>query len=232
MPLKFQFSHHRSLMTAANPHSKLNPLTPRVKQNVIQSFITFDSMDRTLKCDHSLKAVEQYFTVVLFVNPLTRWVKPCVMQSFLTFDSMDRTLKCDHSLKAVEQYFTVVLFVNPLTRWVKPCVMQSFLTFWFYGQNPKVWPFIESCWAVCFSILLSLEFWLHLSGVQGLTTNLYWMSFILHWVWKEKFVVRDLRLQILLVCMHFQKHNSYQMIGGTSKELNSTCWEQCSNKLC
>ena len=44
------------------------------------------------------KAVEQYFTVVLFVNPLTPRVKPWVIQSFLTFDSMDRTLKCDHSL--------------------------------------------------------------------------------------------------------------------------------------
>ena len=29
----------------------VNPLTPRVKQ----SFLTFDSMDRTLKCDHSLE---------------------------------------------------------------------------------------------------------------------------------------------------------------------------------
>ena len=31
----------------------VNPLTPRVKPWVIQSFLTFDSMDRTLKCDHS-----------------------------------------------------------------------------------------------------------------------------------------------------------------------------------
>ena len=46
------------------------------------------------------KAVEQYFTVVLFVNPLTPRVKPWVIQSFLTFDSMDRTLKCDHSLES------------------------------------------------------------------------------------------------------------------------------------
>ena len=37
------------------------------------------------------KAVEQYFTVVLFVNPLTPMVKLWVIQSFLTFDSMDRT---------------------------------------------------------------------------------------------------------------------------------------------
>ena len=53
------------------------------------------------------KAVEQYFTVVLFVNPLTPKVKPWVTQSFLTFDSMDRTIHC----KAVGQYFTVMLFV-------------------------------------------------------------------------------------------------------------------------
>ena len=43
----------------------VNPLTPRVKPWAIQRFLTFDSMDRTLKCDHS--AVEHYFTVVLFV---------------------------------------------------------------------------------------------------------------------------------------------------------------------
>ena len=29
--------------------------TPRVKSWVIQSFLTFDSMYRTLKCDHSLE---------------------------------------------------------------------------------------------------------------------------------------------------------------------------------
>ena len=47
----------------------VNPLTPRMKPWGIQSFLTFDSMDRTLTCDHSSKAVEQCFTVVLFVNP-------------------------------------------------------------------------------------------------------------------------------------------------------------------
>ena len=33
----------------------LNPLTPRLKHWVIQSFPTFDSMDKTLNCDHSLE---------------------------------------------------------------------------------------------------------------------------------------------------------------------------------
>ena len=44
----------------------LNPLTPTVKPRVIQRFLTFDSTDRTLMCDH-WKAVEQYFTLVVFV---------------------------------------------------------------------------------------------------------------------------------------------------------------------
>ena len=57
------------------------------------------------------KAVEQYFTVVLFVNPLTPRVQPWVIQSFLTFDSLDRTLSMTTHLKAIKQYFTVVLFV-------------------------------------------------------------------------------------------------------------------------
>ena len=34
----------------------VNPLTPRVKPWVIKSFLIFDSMDRTLKCDHSLES--------------------------------------------------------------------------------------------------------------------------------------------------------------------------------
>ena len=33
-----------------------NPLTPRVKPWVIQSLLTVDSMDRTLKRDHSLES--------------------------------------------------------------------------------------------------------------------------------------------------------------------------------
>ena len=51
-------------MFSSNPYPVL---TPRVKPWAMQSFLTFDSIDRTLKCDHSLKAVEQYFTKVLFV---------------------------------------------------------------------------------------------------------------------------------------------------------------------
>ena len=33
-----------------------NPSTPRGKPWVIQSFLTFDPMDRTVKCDHSLES--------------------------------------------------------------------------------------------------------------------------------------------------------------------------------
>ena len=35
---------------------KLNPYTPRIKPKVIQSFLTLDSKDRTLICDHSLES--------------------------------------------------------------------------------------------------------------------------------------------------------------------------------
>ena len=34
----------------------LNPLTPRVKPWITQSFLTYDFMDTTLKCDHSLES--------------------------------------------------------------------------------------------------------------------------------------------------------------------------------
>ena len=58
------------------------------------------------------KAVEQYFTVLLFVNPLTPRVKPWVIQSFLTFDYMDRTLKCDHSLESCQAVLWCCFFFN------------------------------------------------------------------------------------------------------------------------
>ena len=42
----------------------LNPLTPRVKPWVIQRFLTFDSMDRTLKCPTICwKAVDSFVDV-------------------------------------------------------------------------------------------------------------------------------------------------------------------------
>ena len=105
------------------------------------------------------KAVEQYFTVVLFVNPLTPRVKPWVIQSFLTFDSMDKTLKCDHSLESC----WAVLYCGAvcLTPRVKPWVIQSSLTFDSMDRTSECYHSLESCWAVlycdgvCFSIVLS-----------------------------------------------------------------------------
>ena len=44
----------------------INPLTPRVKPQLIQSFLTFDSIDRTHSVTIHWIAVEQYFTEVLF----------------------------------------------------------------------------------------------------------------------------------------------------------------------
>ena len=44
----------------------VNPLTPRVKTWVIQSFLTFDSMDTMLKCDHSLETVLYCGAVCVF----------------------------------------------------------------------------------------------------------------------------------------------------------------------
>ena len=50
-----------------------------------------------------MKAIEQYFPVVLFVMLYT---------VVLTFESVDEILKCDHSNESYrEQYFPVVLFI-------------------------------------------------------------------------------------------------------------------------
>ena len=50
-----------------------------------------------------MKAIEQYFPVVLFIM-LYKVVR--------TFESVDEILKCDHSIKAIGQYFPpMVLFI-------------------------------------------------------------------------------------------------------------------------
>ena len=45
---------------------------------------TFESV----KCNHTMKATEQYFAVVLSIMPY---------KVILTFESVDEILKCDHS---------------------------------------------------------------------------------------------------------------------------------------
>jgi len=54
--------------------------------------LTFESVDEILKCDHSMKATEQYFPVVLFIVLFIMLYKVV-----LTFESVDEILKCDHS---------------------------------------------------------------------------------------------------------------------------------------
>ena len=62
----------------------LNPLTPGVKSWVIQSFLTFDSMDRTLKCDHSLESCRAalYCGTVVFVF---QFYPVCSFGKFINF---------------------------------------------------------------------------------------------------------------------------------------------------
>ena len=69
--------------------------------------LIFGFVDEILKCDHSNKATEQYFPVVLFVM---------LYKVVLIFGFVDEILKCDHSNKATEEYFTVVLFIS-CARW-------------------------------------------------------------------------------------------------------------------
>jgi len=49
-----------------------------------------------------MKAIEQYFHVVLFIM---------LYKMVLTFKSMDKTPVSCYSMKAIEQYFHVVLFI-------------------------------------------------------------------------------------------------------------------------
>ena len=50
--------------------------------------LTFKSVDKILKSDHQVKAIEQYFPVVLFIM---------LYKVVLTFESVDEILQCDHS---------------------------------------------------------------------------------------------------------------------------------------
>ena len=69
------------------------------------------------------KAVELYFTVVLFVNPLSPRVKPWVIQSFLTFDLMDRTLK---RLRSIQVSFVALILFDRVFRFLSmTCIRGS-----------------------------------------------------------------------------------------------------------
>ena len=49
--------------------------------------LTFESMYEILKCDHSKRATEQYFPVMLFIM---------LYKVVLAFESVYEILKCDH----------------------------------------------------------------------------------------------------------------------------------------
>jgi len=50
--------------------------------------LTFESLDKVLKCDQSNESYEQYFPVLLFIM---------LNNVVLTFESVEEILKCDHS---------------------------------------------------------------------------------------------------------------------------------------
>ena len=71
--------------------SNINPLTPRVKPLVRQCFLTFDCMDRSVTIHWT--AVEQYFTVVLFVFQFFTFINFGLVHTYLdTFESANFSL--------------------------------------------------------------------------------------------------------------------------------------------
>ena len=57
---------------------------------------------KSLSVSIQMKAIEQYFLVVLIIM---------LYKAVLTFESVHEILKCDIQMKATEQYFPVVLFI-------------------------------------------------------------------------------------------------------------------------
>ena len=81
----------------------------------------FDTASRSVTIQ--MKAIEQYFHVVLFIM---------LYKVVLTFQSVDEILKCDHSN---ESYWAV------LSCGTVYYAVQGGSNFWVCGWNPKVWPF-------------------------------------------------------------------------------------------
>ena len=64
--------------------------------------LTFEPVDKILKCNHSMKAAQQYFPVVLFI---------VLCKVVLTFESVD---KCKlRTFNGAIRYFPVVLIIFP-----------------------------------------------------------------------------------------------------------------------
>ena len=54
--------------------------------------LSFESVDEILKCHIKMKAIEQYFPLMLFLT---------LQKVILTFESVDEILKCDHSNESI-----------------------------------------------------------------------------------------------------------------------------------
>ena len=83
----------------------------------------FETVDEILKFDHSKKAIQQNFPVVLFIM---------LYKVVQTFESVDEILKCDNSN---ESYWAV------LSCGAIHYAVQGGSNFLVCGWNPKVWPF-------------------------------------------------------------------------------------------
>ena len=93
-----------------------------------------------------MKAIEQYFPVVLFIM---------LYKVVVTFESVDEILNCDHSN---ESYWPV------LSCGAVYYAIQGGRNFWVCGWNPKVWPFkwklLSSTFLVLFVVRSIAAKWL------------------------------------------------------------------------
>ena len=62
--------------------------------------LTFESLDKILKCDHSNEASEHYLPVLLFIM---------LYKVVHRFGSVDKILKCDHSNEPFVSMFCTVV---------------------------------------------------------------------------------------------------------------------------
>ena len=100
-----------------------------------------------------MKAIEQYFPVVLFIM---------LYKVVLTFESVDEILKCDHT----EQYFPAVLFI--MLYKVVLTFQSVYETLWCDHSNETPLEVVLHG-IICFSVFYKMEFFsLALLGVKGL----------------------------------------------------------------
>ena len=147
------YKHNMLVKFNIVPKKPFDPLTPRVKPCVIKSFPTFDSVDRTLKCHHSLESC----WAVLFL----KFYPVCNCGKFINFGLGAVTSKRVKNINNV--FMCVCVYV-----WM--CVCLPVCMWQLVTKTSCTWDleFEISIWTFVIAILLYFEAWRLRTMICGL----------------------------------------------------------------